>query len=225
MGPNPVQRTSDQEAGVKPTGPLLEQLLNCVQEDVTIRRLAQIVSWTEGMAQQVREHGGPSGQKPTMEDTYFGSAVLLWQETLLRMRTDGVDNVQLDPDAGSRCVINLHTRAWSHGCHSNNVHLASAHCLSGVHFLVRHVNTLLRLVWGRGIHDVSQTGRQSSITATNIHKPEARGTTRQPKAQKGHRIEHMTHGMWPWSRVRGPARASLPPCRTTASDSRPCNCG
>lgn len=92
-----------------PSGPLLEQLLDCVQEDLTIRRLAQIVSWTEGMAQQVIGRGGPSGQQPSVEDTYFGSAVLLWQETLLRMRTGGVGTVQLDPDAGSRCVISLCT--------------------------------------------------------------------------------------------------------------------
>ena len=84
---------------------MLQQLLTCVETTPPLRRLAQIVAWTEGMAQQVWEGGGPWRQRPDLEGSYFGNSVLLWQETLLRARTSKGERLPLDPDAAIRCVL------------------------------------------------------------------------------------------------------------------------
>jgi hypothetical protein len=112
IGPDPIPSAVASSKSPGQSAPLVHQLANCARHDSAQRRVAQVVSWTEGIARQVREGGGPSGQCPTQQGHYFGSVMLLWQETLMAVRRGDAPDLQLDPDASTRCGTH-HLFDWS----------------------------------------------------------------------------------------------------------------
>jgi hypothetical protein len=102
LGPSPIAAAHAHPRD----GPrhLLKQLLQTVEEDPDLRRLAQIVAWAESVgldAQLLARVGGEGlgGGEATLQEC--SAAFVLWQETRLQ---NGHACGPLDPDAACRCA-------------------------------------------------------------------------------------------------------------------------